>query len=65
MWSGIGWISRRKPIPARMMGVVYEKYTDWIGVGRVGEVVGWPTTSGRMIRMEDVDKLFKVYDAQS
>lgn len=62
-WDWQDW-QKELPVPARMIGEVYEQYASWFEGGKAGEV-GWPTIHGAMVRMEEVDMLFKQYDTQS
>jgi predicted dehydrogenase len=66
-WDWEDW-QKSLPLPARIVGEVYERYASWSESGRaassVSEKDGWPRLDDALVRMKEFQTLFAQYDAQ-
>ncbi|KAF3801556.1 Dehydrogenase aclE [Colletotrichum gloeosporioides] len=62
-WEWEDW-QEELPVRARNVGEVYERYATWVRNGkRVGEE-NWPGIEDGLVRMKELDILFKRFDEQ-
>ncbi|WYZ43500.1 hypothetical protein EsH8_VI_001199 [Colletotrichum jinshuiense] len=65
-WNWEPW-KEELPIRARNVGEIYDRYAKWVEGGRRGveEGEGWPTLDDAVVRMRELDTLFKRFDGQA
>ncbi|KAK2751852.1 oxidoreductase family protein [Colletotrichum kahawae] len=62
-WEWDGW-QEELPVRARNVGEVYERYAAWVENGKRAGEENWPGIEDGLVRMKELDTLFKRFDEQ-
>jgi len=64
-WDWQDW-QKELPVRARIISELYERYAEWVegGKGEIKEGREWPRMEDAVVRMEQFEKIYEVFDSE-